>query len=203
MNINFELLKDTDSEPMKLKNYINLCIKDACLSENRKYEPEKHKWFAIVIDNQLLFHYKCPYRRVIRKVKYRIFKNIKKNFNIEPDGCYSFTDIIDADYVCKHIIVDGIDLFVEKVIPYDEMDRGIVIPSGRYEKLCLAYHDISIQEFKESYEHNLTKVNKFYLPFNIKWEDYKKTYYKAFGVYPDSGICVSLCVSNNMVVSVE
>lgn len=64
-----------------LVSYINKVIEDACKAEDR---PNDVKYFAYIIDGDNLFiELKSKYARVIRRVRYRLKKNLYKNFKIK------------------------------------------------------------------------------------------------------------------------
>lgn len=162
----------------RLDRYFERCIEDAFKSEEREYKPERVTWFYIVVDNQILFLIDTPYANVDKKATYRIRNNVKKNFGFDVKGNHFIDAILQPNFVCNHFKVRDRDYFLCENINYEDMERGEVFGSGRYEKLCKAYHGVSTEEFKE-------KHNELHLPSNISWDDYRETYLKAYGKYPE------------------
>ena len=162
----------------KLDRYFEKCIQDAFKSEEREYKPEKVKWFYIVVEKQILFLIDTPYTRVTRRATYRINSNVWKNFGLYNNGDYFIDTILQPNYVCNKFTVNGNNYYLCKHTYYKEMKQGEVIPCFRYEELCKAYHDVSVEEFRE-------KHDDLDLPSDIDWKDYRDTYFKAFGEYPE------------------
>ncbi len=162
----------------KLDKYFERCIKDAYESEGRDYKSEKVEWFYIVVDNQILFSICTPFIRVDKKAIRRIRNNITKNFGLDNNRDYFIDTILQPNFVCNYFKVGNKDYFLCEKMDCDKMEKGEVIGSGRYEKLCKAYYGVSTDEFRK-------KHDELHLPSNISWNYYRETFFKAFGKYPE------------------
>lgn len=123
-----------------LVSYINKVIEDACKAENR---PNDVKYFAYVIDGDNLFvEVKSQYLRVVRRIYYRLNRNIPKNFkmklvdmwhkyywelNDKPD--ISIGDSrIEAGYTVGHFKENGKNYFVSLTAigsKADKLEHGL------------------------------------------------------------------------------
>ncbi len=161
----------------KIDRYFERCIEDAHKAEEREYKSERVRWFYIVVDNQILFSINTPYARVSRKAACRIRNNIKKNFGFDIDGDYFIDTILQPNFVCNHFMVGKDNMYLCEKMD-DNVEKGEVIGSGRYERLCKAYYKVTTDEFRERHD-------ELHLPSDINWNDYRETYLKAFGEYPE------------------
>lgn len=162
----------------KLDKYFERCIEDAFKAEEREYKPEKIKWFYIIVDSQILFSISTPYARVTRRAEYRINNNVTKNFGFDTDGNYFLDTTFQPNFVCNKFKVGNRNWYLCEKMDYNKMEQGEVIPSGRYERLCKAYHRVTTEEYREKY-------NELHLPSDISWNDYRNTYLNAYGKYPE------------------
>lgn len=165
----------------KLDSYIEMVIRDAYKSEGRKYVDGDVEWYYLVVKNQFLFYIKTPYSRVSRKVEYRVLGNIGKNFGFTPNGDYYITTTLDVNSVCNRFTVGGLEYYLNNIEYFETMPKGMVFPCKRYEDLCIAYHGVSLEEFKVSHDNLL-------LPSNLSWRDYLELYLRAFNESPEVGI---------------
>lgn len=62
----------------KIISYINAVCIAACKSENRPVDVEYQ--FSIFREDIFIFAIKCKYDRVLRRIRYRLYNNFKKNF---------------------------------------------------------------------------------------------------------------------------
>lgn len=62
----------------KIISYINAVCIAACKSENRPIDVEYQ--FSIFREDIFIFAIKCKYNRVLRRIRYRLYNNFKKNF---------------------------------------------------------------------------------------------------------------------------
>lgn len=167
----------------KIDKYFEKCIKDAHISEQREFNPDRVSWFYVVVNDQILFNINTPYRRVTSKALYRVQNNIEKNFGLKvkeeftKDG-YFLDTVLQVNHVCNRITVGKHHFFICKKISLEDAEKGEVIPAGRYEKLIKAYYNISIDQYKEN-------PDNYHLPYDIKWEEYREVYFKAYGEYPE------------------
>lgn len=164
-----------------LDEYFKKCISDAYKSENRDVDWSKIRWFYVVVDKQILFSVNTPYGRVSRKIEYRINSNVLKNFGLNNSGDYALDTILQPNFVCNKFEVDGRNYYLIKYEDYKHMRTGEVIPSYRYERLCMTYHDLTAVEFRE----RVKEEGDYHLPYNIQWNLYREIYHKAFGEYPE------------------
>lgn len=123
-----------------LVSYINKVIEDACKAENR---PNDVTYFAYVIDGDNLFvEVKSQYLRVVRRIYYRLNRNIPKNFkmklvdmwhkhywelNDKPD--ISIDDhYVEAGYTVGHFKEKGKNYFVSLTAigsKADKLEHGL------------------------------------------------------------------------------
>lgn len=123
-----------------LVSYINKVIEDACKAENR---PNDVTYFAYVIDGDNLFvEVKSQYLRVVRRIYYRLNRNIPKNFkmklvdmwhkhywelNDKPD--ISIDDhYVEAGYTVGHFKENGKNYFVSLTAigsKADKLEHGL------------------------------------------------------------------------------
>lgn len=164
-----------------LDEYFKKCIIDAFKSENRDIDWSKIRWFYVIVDKQILSSINTPYARVSRRIEYRINSNVLKNFGLNNNGDYALDTILQPNFVCNKFEVDRRNYYLNKYEDYKHMKTGEVIPSYRYERLCMAYHDLTIEDFRRK----VTEDNDYHLPPNMQWNLYRETYYKAFGEYPE------------------
>lgn len=166
----------------RLDNYFEKCIKDAYKTEDREYDSKKVKWFYIVVNNQILFSVDTPYERVTRRAENRIKNNVEKNFGFKVEGDYFIDTILQPNFACNCFTVDGSVFFLCKENRYDDMEKGEVIPSGRYEKLLKAYFNINADQLRQDAD---KPQSTYSLPYKMEWNKYREVYNKAFGKYPE------------------
>lgn len=162
----------------RLDNYFEKCIKEAHEAEQREYNPDRVKWFYIVVENQILFDIRTPYDRVSRRAVSRINNNVWKNFKLNNNGDYFIDDILQLNFVRNKYTIGKKDIYLCKAEEYSKMKRGEVIPSYRYEQLCKAYHDVSTEQFRDA-------NGGLHIPYDINWSEYREIHKKAFGEYPE------------------
>lgn len=164
-----------------LDEYFKKCISDAYKSENRDIDWSKIRWFYVIVNKQILFSINTPYARVSRRIEYRINSNVLKNFGLNNNGDYALDTMLQPNFVCNKFEVDGRTYYLIKYKDYKHIKTGEVIPSYRYERLCLAYHGLTIDEFREM----VNEDEDYHLPYNMQWNHYREIYHKAFDEYPE------------------
>lgn len=164
-----------------LDEYFKKSISEAYKSENRDIDWSKIRWFYVIVDKQILFSVKTPYARVSRRIEYRINSNVLKNFGLNNNGDFALDTILQPNFVCNKFEVDRRNYYLIKNEDYKYMRTGEVMPSYRYERLCMAYHGLTIDEFREK----VKKEGDYHLPHNMQWNLYRETYHKALGKYPE------------------
>lgn len=62
-----------------VSKYITKVCKDACVTEQR---PVDVQYQYSLVNGMLVFAVKCPWKRVERRINYRLERNLRKNFNV-------------------------------------------------------------------------------------------------------------------------
>lgn len=183
-------MKMTLSERKKIDHYLKICIRDAYLNNQRKFDEDVDFWW-IIANNQFLFGYvNCSYERVIRTAEARVRRNIKKNFGGKlPSECFVLdrffiTDTIDINHTRNkfQLVRDP-----NKVLYLNslESDRklGDVMPAYVYEKLLLEYYHITIDQLRDDFERKA--FSRYFINANnLDFEEYVNLYTKAIGESP-------------------
>lgn len=174
-----------------LVSYINKVIEDACKAENR---PNDVKYFAYVIDGDNLFvEIKSQYLRVVRRIYYRLNRNIPKNFkmklvdmwhkhywelNDKPD--ISIDDhYVEAGYTVGHFKENGRNYFV-----------SLTAIGSKADKLEHGLHADTVEgvwEACEKLREQMESVGGYQFYFNnldTAYETYVSDYEKVFGKKP-------------------
>lgn len=190
---------DMVSEERRIKNYVERCVKDSFVSEDREYEPDAWRFEYILlrgIDSQVYQMYPvlyCKYARILRRVNYRLNHNIYKNFHFMYENTVScWCTLRTADnnfristgytqavfkygnsYIILDIYDENTDLYQNKKL------RGECILSYIYEKMLFKYYGLNAEKYMALPDDDERK----YLPKTISedWEGYKKLYQKTFG----------------------
>ena len=180
----------TLSERKRIDRYLEICIHDAYLDNQRKIDEDVDFWW-ICVNNQFLFGYvNCSYERVIQTAKARVQRNIKKNFGVKlPSECF-FLDRI--------FITEAIDInhtrnkfqFVKdpnKVLYLNslESDRkmGDAIPAYVYEKLLLEHYHITVDQLRDDFKKRI--CNRYFInATNLDFKEFVDLYTKAIGESP-------------------
>lgn len=160
-----------------LDRYFEKCIKDAYMSEQREYIPEKATWWYVVVENQLIFSINTPYAKVERRARYRIHRNISRNFGFGDNGCYYISPVVDYNFMCNKFRVGNKDYYLCKS---DEIEQGRLIGSSKMEKFYSTYFDIP--------EDQLTShmIDDLHLPRYMDWDKFRALYFDAFSRYPET-----------------
>lgn len=174
-----------------LVSYINKVIEDACKAENR---PNDAKYFAYIIDGDNLFvEVKSQYLRVVRRIYYRLNRNIPKNFkmklvdmwhkhywelNDKPD--ISIDDhYVEAGYTVGHFKENGRNYFV-----------SLTAIGSKADKLEHGLHADTVEgvwEACEKLREQMESVGGYQFYFNnldTAYETYVSDYEKVFGKKP-------------------
>lgn len=174
-----------------LVSYINKVIEDACKAENR---PNDVKYFAYIIDGDNLFvEVKSQYLRVVRRIYYRLNRNIPKNFkmklvdmwhkhywelNDKPD--ISIDDhYVEAGYTVGHFKENGKNYFV-----------SLTAIGSKADKLEHGLHADTVEgvwEACEKLREQMESVGGYQFYFNnldTAYETYVSDYEKVFGKKP-------------------
>lgn len=174
-----------------LVSYINKVIEDACKAENR---PNDVKYFAYIIDGDNLFvEVKSQYLRVVRRIYYRLNRNIPKNFkmklvdmwhkhywelNDKPD--ISIDDhYVEAGYTVGHFKENGRNYFV-----------SLTAIGSKADKLEHGLHADTVEgvwEACEKLREQMESVGGYQFYFNnldTAYETYVSDYEKVFGKKP-------------------
>lgn len=174
-----------------LVSYINKVIEDACKAENR---PNDVKYFAYVIDGDNLFvEVKSQYLRVVRRIYYRLNRNIPKNFkmklvdmwhkyywelNDKPD--ISIDDShIEAGYTVGHFKENGKNYFV-----------SLTAIGSKADKLEHGLHADTVEGVWEACDKLREQMESvgghqfYYDNLDTAYETYVSDYEKVFGKKP-------------------
>ena len=174
-----------------LVSYINKVIEDACKAEDR---PNDVTYFAYVIDGDNLFvEVKSQYLRVVRRIYYRLNRNIPKNFkmklvdmwhkhywelNDKPD--ISIDDhYVEAGYTVGHFKENGRNCFV-----------SLTAIGSKADKLEHGLHADTVEgvwEACEKLREQMESVGGYQFYFNnldTAYETYVSDYEKVFGKKP-------------------
>lgn len=174
-----------------LVSYINKVIEDACKAENR---PNDVKYFAYVIDGDNLFvEVKSQYLRVVRRIYYRLNRNIPKNFkmklvdmwhkyywelNDKPD--ISIDDShIEAGYTVGHFKENGKNYFV-----------SLTAIGSKADKLEHGLHAETVEGVWEACDKLREQMESvgghqfYYDNLDTAYETYVSDYEKVFGKKP-------------------
>lgn len=174
-----------------LVSYINKVIEDACKAENR---PNDVKYFAYVIDGDNLFvEVKSQYLRVVRRIYYRLNRNIPKNFkmklvdmwhkyywelNDKPD--ISIDDShIEAGYTVGHFKENGKNYFV-----------SLTAIGSKADKLEHGLHAETVEGVWEACDKLRAQMESvgghqfYYDNLDTAYETYVSDYEKVFGKKP-------------------
>lgn len=182
---------------IKIRQYFDKCVKDACVVEGRDYNKSDYGFEFIIIKDHnevsklhiYTFSY-FRYERVGGKTRYRLQRNMEKNFGIvysDSPGISVYTyesGTIDPNYTELMLRIKS-DNFARKIgsdglisisIEDDESNSR---PSGKH---MLAYRKERLLE--EYYGSNWYQCDNWSnLPDEIMddWEKYKNLYEKTFG----------------------
>ena len=184
----------------KIRSYVEKCFKDAFAAEERQYNHKQWNFDYIIIKNddgnyQLFpINFWCKFERVISKVRYRLNKNLYKNFGILYGGNAEFNlefyekpNTIDVTRSIALLKTDNgkkKKLICVSLLTYDTLDNlpnGVVIPNGIYEKLVLTYHNINAETYRKYLEEDERK--SLGISFSITksgWEAYNHLWEQAF-----------------------
>ena len=80
-----------------LKEYIIKVCKDSCLAE---HHPVDVSFQYAIVEDMLVFAMRCPYKRVLGRINYRLGNNLRKNFGLvycNVEDQYSRLDFLPGD----------------------------------------------------------------------------------------------------------
>lgn len=194
-----------------IQHYIDICFKNAFVSENREMHGGDYKFpFIIVCNTQiseailLPIANKCRYGRVERTALNRIKKNLYKNFGIHY--CMSEDYALDK-YQISHKEMVHVDpnhtmarikyesehgvrynywiSYIKRDINYD-IDESKPIPAVRLYDMMMTHYKFNSDQELEKFldEHPYT-----HLPDDIctDWEKFKELYKETYGKEIDAG----------------
>lgn len=164
-----------------LKRYIEKVISEAAVAENRENDVQ---YQYLIIDNDLLFAVKSKYRRILRKIGFRLFKNLERNFGLHFNFVYS------------NLFVEFGECFRSSVYSIcDQKSAGIDPNHSFVEWDCLG------RKVTITYAHGIRPKAELGLPHLMKlkvcgynyetdmwdWNTFKTAYEKAYGETPMEG----------------
>lgn len=177
----------------KLDKYIEKCFEDAFKSENKDYDK---KWYsvnyAIIYDSKDIGHFypliTCRYSRVLRKVRFRLRNNIKKNFELLFGDSDEFRCSVDK-FICidpnftramiakRNNIEKKFMIFIIDDLDELPITKGQYIPAYRYEKLIRNYYDLDEKDYCKA-----AQTDEIALPQSIlqNWNEFKKLWESTF-----------------------
>lgn len=198
----------------RINSYIESCFMDAFRGEGRTYDPDGWDFSYVILSNPQISEYsymvplleRCKYQRVLRKVSYRLEKNIFKNFGIIYQPLLTKThenmngdEVNDEISATVELNTSRVDTnytvaMIEMILPSSRRNitaRLSVIPEywdqidpNKHIQLLMKCHDISYEEWcaldREDPKHRLP--DKYY-----KWEEYLDLYQRTFNGKPWNG----------------
>ena len=172
----------------KLDDYIYNCFVDAHKSEGRPFDKGNFSFDYIIFNNSLLYPIAwCKYDRVLRKVMYRLNRNLEKNFNIkmiQTGFCiYEAVQTLDNNFtLCTFDIKRG-----NKTKSYFLIT---LLDDEYYGNLCMSKTggstDVPYLYMLDRYN-KINGTNKDMLSWHVKdFKEYKKLWLECFGdFHPD------------------
>ena len=165
----------------KLKQYIDRVIDEACKSEGRE---NKVRYQACLIDNNLIFAFKCRYIRVRKKIEYRLLKNLKKNFGLDfslvmSDPLHERPDVLEATKFDLFPISCGVDPNYS-VAEWTVFGKKYLIRSFERKHLNPFVRNDS---GREGFRKHLQAMKDHGYDYREKhsWSDYEQAYEAAYG----------------------
>lgn len=176
-----------------LRSYVEKCFKDSFKVENRDYSEKLWSFEWIMIKNpsgiyQLYPIIWCKFKRVLRRVEYRLQNNIMKNFGInygntdEMRCLFYFDGKIDFNFTQAmfHTKRGNLSLSVcdSNTNVYENGLRGDCMPAYTYEKLLFKYWNLNAESYNALSEDD----EKHYLPDTLRkdWSAFKTLYNETF-----------------------
>ncbi len=173
-------------EPKKIETYIRKCFEEAARSEQRiltemDYSPE----FILYEKEELgkkriyfipIFH--CKYQRVMVKVKYRLNRNLEKNFDVIPD---------DYMRLCKRNTFGEVADPNHAIARFEVRGKQLTLCDGTINHDRLPYHDIPMKDIGQE----MDVTSRLYYWEKMTFTRYKDLYAKTYGSWPDRHFMVS------------
>lgn len=177
-----------------LRNYIRKCFEDAFKAENRSYDEKvwSFEWVLIKNDKNIYQLYpiaQCKYQRVLRRVYYRLQRNLYKNFGMHYENtdnmrCLFYEDgqidynFTQAMFKTKNKTI-SLSILDEYTNPYENEKRGKVMVVYTLEKLLFSYWNLNAELYDMLPEND----EKRYLPHFMSkdWNKFKELYKNTFG----------------------
>lgn len=172
----------------QIRKYIEKVIDDACKSENRQNDVTFDAFIIDSTDILVILH--CKYMRVTRRVRYRLERNILRNFglhlvdiNCEWDipgqrRFYADTPYLSAGYTVADIVVGNVHYFI-RPFAFGAKSNLIV------RQLTGSTDDPYPWELRQEFKVKMEAVGGhiFYYPKNKDgvFEQYKSDFRRAFG----------------------
>ena len=165
-----------------IRNYIDRCFQDSFAAENRQFNKSDYsaEWIMVKNANGKFQFYpiiNCKYKRVERRVLYRLENNFKKNFGL----------VFGDTLVLMCVLYDNGGIDLDNTYAMFQTAKGNIslsifdcnLPESRYNKLILKYWSLDV----DSYRNLPLSSEKRYLPlsFQYDWDAFKKLYKDTFG----------------------
>lgn len=186
---------DNTALVIKLQNYIDICFRDALMTEGRSPESKYEVRWVLVKNPEGKWQFKvlklyCQYEKVRRRAMYRLQKNLEKNFGIVWDSPDKFTMLtyeegtIDSNHTHYMFKVGKKIMSLSVFDRSDEHFNEIgVTMAYRLERLLLGIIGIPVEKFKESpekYESFMQTAREEL--YASDWKKFKEYYAKAEGL---------------------
>lgn len=172
MNIN-KKYKQFGGIIVNLRNYVEKVIEDACKSEERTNDV---LYQYCIIQDTMIFYISTRYRKVARRVLYRLNKNLQKNFGLK------FSSDFEFDYINGfNVFTGGYDVnysFAEWPV-FGNFATIRTFPSNpRCKELLNPNYDKEGEEMISKHVEELIKLNPNY--YGLSWEEYSELYRKLY-----------------------
>lgn len=173
-----------------IENCIENAIRQVFREERRVFYADKVLWFYVVVGEQVFFKFDAPYAKIVQKVHQRVTSLLEKHYALSGSGRFFIDKMMQPNFTVGKFYVRGEEYYLCESRDYLSESSGEVLPCAHYEKLCEAFHNVSPEEF-------LVSPERYHLPSDLSWKDFKEVYKKAFGEFP----CVDIRDhSSNLIV---
>lgn len=185
---------------VKLNSYIFKCIEKACKFNHKVYRKNEYKIEWIVLSKNstdyIFFpRFHIPYKDVELDlidiletglkdqfgIIYKYSSNTSRDKDIAVQCTFSFDGSIDYNFTEFKVVLKSHKVGITVSIFDEESDnrrKGRHIPSYRYEKLVMKFHNLSNDEYAVLGKYDV----RLHLPSKMRydWEGYNKLYKETF-----------------------
>ena len=170
----------------KIEAYIKTCFEDAARSEQRELHPEDYSAEFILYHKDelgerniyLIPLLRCKYQRVLTRVRYRLERNLKKNFgvifeeymNLYERNC--FGEVADPNHA---------------IARFEWRGKQMTLCDPMINHNCIPYHDIPMKDLGK--EMDVTATGYYWK--DMTFSRYKELYAMTYGSWPERRFEVS------------